>query len=72
MSELFSQEKLAEQLKKLPENEANIGVVTEGKDIGITGSVSKDIGKPGGWWFGAEGTWVKAKSRIAAMFSWKG
>lgn len=72
MSNPFSSEILAEQLKKLPSNEANVGVVKEGKEVGVTGSVSKDIGKPGGWWFGAEGTWTKTKSKIAALFTWKG
>ena len=68
----FSSDKLSDQLKKLPDNEANVGVVVEGKDIGITGSVSKDVGKPGGWWFGAEGTWTKTKAKLAALLTWKG
>ena len=62
-----------EKLEDVPREEANIGVVVEGSDVGITGSVSKDIGKAGGWEVAAEGTWMRRTgAKLAALFSWRG
>ena len=61
-----------DKLKDLPEREAQAGVVVKpgasGLDVGVTGSISEDIGKPGGWFFLAEGSWLrKAGGSFAAM-----
>lgn len=76
MSDLFTDNKIKESLEKLedvPKNEAEIGVVVEGKDVGVTGSVSKDIGKPGGWDVAAQGTWMqRTGARLAALLRWRG
>jgi hypothetical protein len=71
----FSKEATQAQLDKLkdiPEREAQAGIVVKpsgsGIDVGVTGSISEDIGKPGGWFFLAEGSWMrKAGGSIAAM-----
>ena len=57
-----------ETLKDLPDNDAQIGVVVKPGDIGVSGSISEDIGKPGGWGFLAEGSWMhKAGGSVKAM-----
>lgn len=62
-----------DKLEKVPENEANIGVVVQDGDVGVTGSVSKDIGKPGGWDVSAEGTWMRRTgAKLAALLRWRG
>lgn len=76
MSELFSPEQLRTELKKLPElpaEQAGVGVVATSDDIGIRGEVNKDIGKPGGWFVMAEGSWMKrAGGSVAGWIGWKG
>lgn len=73
---LFSDDAIKASLDKLddvPKEEASIGVVVQCNDIGVTGSVSKDIGKPGGWDVAAEGTWMRRTgAKIAALLRWKG
>lgn len=62
-----------EKLEDIPKEEANVGVVVQGNDVGVTGSVSKDLGNPGGWEVAAEGTWMRwAGAKFAALFKWKG
>jgi len=62
-----------DKLEDVPKEEASIGVVVEGGDIGVTASVSRDIGKPEGWEVAAEGTWMrKTGARLAALLKWKG
>jgi hypothetical protein len=61
-----------DKLKDLPDGESQAGIVVKpgagGIDVGVTGSISEDIGKPGGWFFLAEGSWMrKAGGSIAAM-----
>jgi hypothetical protein len=61
------------KIKDLPREEANIGIAVEGKDVGVKGSVAKDIGKPGGWELEAQGSWMqRAGAKLAALLSWKG
>jgi hypothetical protein len=73
---IFSDNSIKRDLEKLedvPKEEANIGVVVEGGDVGVTGSVSKDLGKPGGWDVAAEGTWMRRTgAKLAALLRWKG
>lgn len=77
MSELFSPEATAAQLKKLPDlppEEGGVGVVaTSDGDVGIQGAVNKDIGKPGGWFVLAEGSWMRrAGGTVSGWVGWKG
>lgn len=55
-------------LKHLPTNQANVGIVAEGSDIGVTGSVQNDFGKPGGWSVAAAGEWFKDRGKRAAIW----
>ena len=66
-----------DKLKDLKDDEAEIGAVVKpgmnGLDVGAKGSISQDIGKPGGWGFLAEGSWMKkAGGSVAAMLRRKG
>lgn len=61
-----------DDLEDLPLEHADVGVVVKDGDVGITGSVNKDIGKPGGWKFAAEGSWMhKAGKSVKALLTWK-
>lgn len=65
-------EELRAEVRKARQ-EAELGVIVEGKDVGVTGNVTKDIGKPGGWAVAAEGSWMqKTGAKIAALLTWKG
>lgn len=70
----FSDKNIRDSFKKLEnleENKAEIGIVVEDSDIGIAGSISKDIGKPGGWEVGAEGSWMRRTgAKLAALLKW--
>lgn len=60
------------KIEKLPTNEAQIGLVAEHGDVGAQGSVSVDVGKPGGWSVAAAGQWLKQKGyTVAALVGWK-
>ena len=77
MSDIFSPEALGAQLqrvKDLPPEQVEVGgVATSAGDVGVQGSASADIGKPGGWTFGAEGSWMRrAGGSIAGLFRWTG
>lgn len=80
MPDIFSPQATQAQLDKLkdlPDNDAQAGIVVKpssgGLDVGVQGSISEDIGKPGGWVFIAEGSWMrKAGASFAAMFRRKG
>lgn len=73
MTEIFSPEALQNELKKLEDNktlETGIGVVVKDSDVGVTGSIQKDVGK--NWTFLAEGSWMrKAGKSFVAMFTKK-
>ena len=62
-----------EKLSNLPAEEGGIGVTaTTSGDVGIVGSVHKDIGKPGGWFALGEGSWMrKAGGRFTGLLKWK-
>jgi hypothetical protein len=76
----FSKEATQAQLDKLkdiPDDAAEVGAVVtpgmNGLDVGVKGSISQDLGKPGGWAFIAEGSWMKkAGGSVAAMLRRKG
>lgn len=63
-----------EKLSELPAEEGGIGVqATSGGDVGIVGSVHKDLGKPGGWFVLGEGSWMrKAGGKVIGRLRWKG
>ena len=57
-----------ETLKDLKDDEAQVGVVVKPGDIGVSGSISQDLGKPGGWGFVAAGEWMqKTRGSVRAM-----
>lgn len=58
----------------LPKEEAGIGfTATSGGDVGIAGHANKDLGKPGGWFLLAEGSWFrKAGGKVTTWLGWKG
>lgn len=62
-----------DKLSHLPEEEGGIGVTATSKgDVGIVGSVHKDIGKPGGWFAIGEGSWMrKAGGQVTGWLRWK-
>lgn len=75
MSDIFSPEATQKQLdalRELPKEQAKLGVVVDGNDIGVEGSVSKDVGKPGGWFVAAQGTLSRTTKRVAGMIGWSG
>lgn len=75
MSDIFSPESTQKQidaLRDLPKERIQVGIVVDGKDVGVEGSASKDLGKPGGWFVAAQGTLSRTKKRIAAMLGWSG
>lgn len=80
MPSIFSKDATQAQLDKLKDlkdNDAAAGVVVkpgaDGLDVGVQGHVSQDIGKPGGWFVLAEGSWLKkAGGSFAAMLRRKG
>lgn len=62
-----------DKLEDVPDEGAEVGVVVEGTDVGIKGSVSKDLGKAGGWDVAAEGSWMRRQgAKLAAMLRWRG
>jgi hypothetical protein len=66
-----------DKLKEIKDGEGEIGAVVKpsasGIDVGVTGHVSEDIGKPGGWFVLAEGSWMKkAGASFSAMLRRKG
>lgn len=68
----FSQENLRKTVQDLPPEQGGIGVAVKPNDIGVTGSVNKQIGK--GWSVSAAGQWwSKTKDYVAgAWLTWKG
>ena len=58
--------------KKLPTREGEIGVVVEdGGNVGVRGSVSRNIGKS--WSFGAAGEYMRVTGyKLAGFLGWKG
>ena len=72
--DIFSPEatkKEIDELHELPNERVQVGVVMYGREIGVEGSASKDIGKPGGWFVAAKGTLTRTKKRVAAMIGWQ-
>lgn len=76
MPDIFTPEALDAQLKKLPDlpaNEGGVGVVATKNDIGVKGQVNVDVGKPGGWFVLAEGSWMRrAGATVSGWVGWKG
>lgn len=76
MPDIFSPEATQRQLEQLgeqPPEQGGIGVVVNGKDVGVQGAVNKDVGKPGGWFVLAEGSWMRrAGGSVAGWLGWKG
>lgn len=70
---IFTPERLRQSIQKAspPTESGGIGIVTEGKDVGIAGSVNKGLGK--GWSLTAAGSWFKDKGyQAAAWLGWRG
>lgn len=67
-----STQKHIDALSQLPTEHGQIGVVADGKNIALEGSVSKDIGKPGGFFVAAQGTLSRTTKRVAGMIGWTG
>jgi hypothetical protein len=68
---IFSPDNLQRELDNLPKEEANIGITADKTDIGLSGTVSKSLGK--GAYIEGEGSWMKqAGWKVAAWFGWKG
>lgn len=66
-------QQIMKELDTIQKEHAEVGVITKDGDIGVIGSVSRDIGKPGGWEVAAEGGWMKkTKAWAAAILTWKG
>lgn len=65
--------KHVKQLPDLPPEEVGIGVTaTTAGDIGIEGHANKDLGRPGGWFVLAEGSWMrKAGGTLTTWLGWK-
>lgn len=72
---IFSEEstkKAIDDLSELPKEQGGFGVVAKNKDIGIQGSVSTDIGNPGGWSVAATASWMRKQGASAALwFDWR-
>ena len=70
----FSPDALRQSVEALPPEQGGIGAVATPGDVGLAGSVKRDIGKPGGWWIGATGhAWLKAKDYAASVWlGWSG
>ena len=69
----FSQEALRKTVESLPSESGGIGVVVKPHDIGISGSVKTDVGRPGGWTLAATGEWFKQSGyKAAAWLGWTG
>jgi hypothetical protein len=68
----FSPEALRKSIEQLPPEQGGIGVVVKPGDIGVQGSVSKEIGK--GWSVTGAGQWMKEKKDrwAAGWLSWRG
>lgn len=63
-----------EKLSDLPAEEGGIGIqATTSGDVGIVGTVNKDIGKPGGWFVLGEGSWMRrAGGAFTGWLRWRG
>jgi hypothetical protein len=79
MSDIFSPANTAKAVHDaiekpdLPAEEVGIGFkATTSGDIGIQGHANKDVGKPGGWFFLAEGSWMRrAGGTVTGWLGWK-
>ncbi len=70
---IFSQEKLRKTIQDLPPEQGGVGVVLQNGEVGVTGAVKTDVGKPGGWTLAATGQWIKSEGyRAAAWLGWTG
>lgn len=59
------------ELKNLPPEQLNAGVVAKPGDVGVEVEVNKRLGK--GWYAAADASWWKrAGYSIAALVGWKG
>ena len=77
MSDIFGPEATKKHVKRLPDlpkEEVGIGLTaTTSGDIGVEGHANKDIGKPGGWFVLAEGSWMRrAGGTVTGWLGWKG
>lgn len=74
MSEFFSPEATATQVKKLeqlPTEEVHVGVVAKPGDVGVEAEASKALGK--GWSIAGTFDWMKnAGWSAVGGFNWKG
>jgi hypothetical protein len=67
----LSPEALRKSIESLPPEQGGIGAVADGNDVGIAGSVSKQL--PKGWRVQAAGQWMKATGYKAAVWlGWTG
>lgn len=79
MSDIFNPKNTAKAVHDaiptdLPSEDVGIGITaTTAGDVGIHGRANKDIGKPGGWFVLAEGSWMrKAGGKVSGWLGWKG
>jgi hypothetical protein len=74
MSELFSNDALSAELRKLPDlppEEVNVGAVATGGDVGVEANVNKTLSK--GWFIEGQGSWMARAGASAALWlGWKG
>lgn len=70
----FSQEALRKQITDLPTQQGGIGATVKPGDFGVAGSVKTELGKPGGLWAGATGSyWQRSKEwGLAVWLGWTG
>jgi hypothetical protein len=63
-----------DKLSDLPQEEGGIGAtVTSKGDVGVVGTINRDIGKPGGWFVLGQGSWMrKAGGTVTGWLKWKG
>lgn len=61
------------EIPKVEDQSADLAVEKTRDDLGITGSASVDIGKPGGWSLGgAGGYWKNAGATVKGWVKWRG
>ena len=70
MSKILSPDFTKKHIEALPANQGGIGLVADGSDIGVQGSVKKDLTSR--WSLAASGEWFKDKGRrVAIWLNWQ-